>query len=128
MKSTIGFPALPALALGAQLGALALHGVVLMSTVVVCAGGAEEPVLGVVFASVLACGASAIMQGAQTSGARVDPSGRDPVGQNWWHDSGAIPGQWSFEHRCVEAETEWLAHPGRWADGCEFARKRVGLP
>ena len=48
------------------------------------------------------------------------------VGQDWWHDFGATSGQWSFEHRFVEAETEWLEHPDRCVDSCEFARKRVG--
>lgn len=96
-------PRLPALALGVQLGALALNGVVVKSTVVLRAAGAEQPVLSAVCASVLACGASAIMQDAQTSGEPVDPSGRDPVGRDWWHDFGAVSGQWSFEHRCVEA-------------------------
>ena len=48
------------------------------------------------------------------------------VGQDWWHDFGATSGQWSFEHRFVEAETEWLEHPGRCVVSCEFARKRVG--
>ena len=48
------------------------------------------------------------------------------VGQDWWHDCGATSGQWSFEHRFVEAETEWLEHPDRCVDSCEFARKRVG--
>ena len=40
--------------------------------------------------------------------------------------AGATSGQWSFEHRFVEAETEWLEHPDRCVDSCEFARKRVG--
>ena len=48
------------------------------------------------------------------------------VGQDWWHDCGATSGQWSFEHRFVEAESEWLEHPARCVDSCEFARKRVG--
>ena len=112
----------PALALGAQPGTPALNGVVLMPTVALRAAGAEEPVLRAVFASVPACGASAIVPGARTSGGRVDPSGRDPVGWDRWHGFGAIPGQWSFAHRCVQAETEWLAYRGRWVDGCDFAR------
>ena len=48
------------------------------------------------------------------------------VGQNWWQDFAANSGQWSFEHRFVEAETEWFEHPGRCVDSCEFAGSRVG--
>ena len=49
------------------------------------------------------------------------------VGQDWWHDCGTPSGQWSFEHRFVEAETQWLDHPDRCVDSCEFAHTRLGL-
>ncbi|MYK68095.1 MAG: hypothetical protein F4020_00545, partial [Gammaproteobacteria bacterium] len=51
-----------ALVLGAQLGALALNGVVLLPTIVFRAAGAEELVMWAVFASVLACGVAAVLQ------------------------------------------------------------------
>ncbi len=79
-----------ALAFGAQFGALALNGVVLMPTIVFRAAGAEELVLWAVFASVLACGVSAIMQGAQV--------GRIGAGYALTHVSSAI-----FIAVCVEA-------------------------
>jgi len=49
------------------------------------------------------------------------------TGEDWWHNRAATAGQWSFEHRFVEAETESFEHPGRCVDSCEFARTRVGL-
>ena len=49
------------------------------------------------------------------------------VGQDWWHDSSATSGQWSFEHRFVEAETEWFQHPDQCVGSCEFAHTRLGL-
>lgn len=49
------------------------------------------------------------------------------VGQEWWHDCGPTSGQWSFEHRFVEAETEMFHHPGRCVDSCEFSHTRLGL-
>ena len=49
------------------------------------------------------------------------------VGQDWWHDCRATSGQWSFEHRFVEGETEWFEHPDRCLDSCEFAHRRLGL-
>ncbi|MXW17200.1 MAG: hypothetical protein F4123_08280 [Gemmatimonadetes bacterium] len=79
-----------ALALGAQLGALALNGVVLMPTIVFRAAGAEELVMWAVFASVLACGVSAILQGARL--------GRIGSGYALTHISSAI-----FIAVCVEA-------------------------
>lgn len=51
-----------ALGLGLQLVALAINGVVLLPTIVFRAGGAEELISWAVFASVLACGISAILQ------------------------------------------------------------------
>lgn len=49
------------------------------------------------------------------------------VGEDWWHDKAATAGQWSFEHRFVEAKTEPFEHPGRCVDSCEFAYTRLGL-
>lgn len=49
------------------------------------------------------------------------------VGQDWWHDSDPASGQWSFEHRFVEAETDVLEHPDRCVDSCEFTHRRLGL-
>lgn len=49
------------------------------------------------------------------------------VGQEWWHDSGATSGQWSFEHRFVEAETQMFQHPSQCVDSCEFSHTRLGL-
>ncbi|MYI84000.1 MAG: hypothetical protein F4058_01570 [Rhodothermaceae bacterium] len=51
-----------ALGLGIQLAALAINGVVLLPTIVFRAGDAEELISWAVFASVLACGISAILQ------------------------------------------------------------------
>lgn len=48
------------------------------------------------------------------------------VGEDWWHDASPTAGQWSLEHRFVEAETEWFEHPDRCVASCEFARERVG--
>ena len=52
-----------ALGLGLQLVALAINGVVLLPTIVFRAGDAEELVFWAVFASVLAAGVSALLQG-----------------------------------------------------------------
>ena len=79
-----------ALALGAQLGALALNAVVLMPTIVFRAAGAEELVMWAVFASVLACGVAAVLQGARV--------GRIGAGYALTHISSAI-----FIAVCVEA-------------------------
>ena len=79
-----------ALALGAQLGALALNGAVLMPTIVFRAAGAEELVVWAVFASVVACGVSAILQGARV--------GRIGSGYALTHISSAI-----FIAVCAEA-------------------------
>ena len=49
------------------------------------------------------------------------------MGEDWWHDGVGTAGQWSFEHRFVEAETEPFEHPGRCVDSCEFAHGRLGL-
>ena len=49
------------------------------------------------------------------------------IGEDWWHDEAPTAGQWSFEHRFVEAETEPFEHPGRCVDSCEFTRERLGL-
>ena len=49
------------------------------------------------------------------------------IGDDWWHDSAATSGQWSFEHRFVEAETDLFEHPGRCVESCEFANGRLGL-
>ena len=49
------------------------------------------------------------------------------VGQEWWHDAGPTSGQWSSEHRFVEAETDWFKHPDRCVGSCEFSHKRLGL-
>ena len=83
-------PAPLALGLGVQLGALALNGVVLMPTIVFRAAGAEELVTWAVFASVLACGVAAILQGARV--------GRFGAGYALPHVSSAI-----FIAVCVEA-------------------------
>ena len=48
------------------------------------------------------------------------------VGEPWWHDASATSGQWSFEHRFVEAQTEPFEHPGRCFASCEFAHERLG--
>lgn len=49
------------------------------------------------------------------------------IGQDWWHDGAATAGQWSLEHRFVEAETELFEHPDRCVGSCEFAHARLGL-
>ena len=49
------------------------------------------------------------------------------IGEDWWHDAASTAGQWSFEHRFVEAETESFEHPGRCVDSCEFSHRRLGL-
>ena len=49
------------------------------------------------------------------------------IGENWWHDGTSTAGQWSFEHRFVEAETEPFEHPGRCVGSCEFTHERLGL-
>ena len=51
---------------------------------------------------------------------------RYAVGEDWWHDVDPKTGQWAFEHRFVEAETEPFEHPGRCVGTCEFTRMRVG--
>lgn len=83
-------PAPLALGLGLQLAALAVNGVVLMPTIVFRAGGAEEFMLWAVFASVLACGVSAILQGVRV--------GRIGSGYALTHVSSAI-----FIAVCAEA-------------------------
>ena len=53
---------------------------------------------------------------------------RYAIGEDWWHDGASTAGQWAFEHRFVEAETEPFEHPGRCvAASCEFAHARLGL-
>ena len=52
---------------------------------------------------------------------------RYSIGEDWWHDDASTAGQWSFEHRFVEAETESFDHPGRCVDSCEFSHVRLGL-
>ena len=49
------------------------------------------------------------------------------VSEDWWHDDAPDAGQWSFEHRFVEAQTEPFGHPGRCVASCEFSRDRLGL-
>ena len=49
------------------------------------------------------------------------------TGEDWWHDGAATAGQWSFEHRFVEAETESFEHPDRCVHSCEFSHGRLGL-
>jgi hypothetical protein len=49
------------------------------------------------------------------------------IGEEWWHDHGATAGQWSFEHRFVEAETQRFEHPGLCVASCEFTHERLGL-
>lgn len=49
------------------------------------------------------------------------------VGEEWWHDAGPTSGQWAFEHRFVEAETDWFEHPDKCVGSCEFSNKRLGL-
>ena len=73
-----------------QLAALAVNGVVLMPTIVFRAGGAGEFMLWAVFASVLACGVSAILQGLR--------AGRIGAGYALTHVSSAI-----FIAVCAEA-------------------------
>ncbi len=48
------------------------------------------------------------------------------VGSDWWHDDTSTSGQWSFEHRFVETETEMFEHPGQCVNTCEFAHHRLG--
>lgn len=49
------------------------------------------------------------------------------IGEDWWHDSAQSAGQWSFEHRFVEAETEPFGHPSRCVASCGFSYGRLGL-
>ncbi len=49
------------------------------------------------------------------------------IGEDWWHDGSATAGQWSFEHRFVEAETEPFEHPDRCVGSCQFTHTRLGL-
>ena len=49
------------------------------------------------------------------------------IGEDWWHDGTLTAGQWSFEHRFVEAQTEPFEHPSRCVTSCEFSRDRLGL-
>ena len=49
------------------------------------------------------------------------------IGEDWWHDRTLTAGQWSFEHRFVEAQTEPFEHPSRCVASCEFSRDRLGL-
>lgn len=49
------------------------------------------------------------------------------IGEPWWHDQKATAGQWAFEHRFVEAESEPFEHPGQCVGSCEFAHQRLGL-
>ena len=49
------------------------------------------------------------------------------VSEGWWHDGAENIGEWSFEHRFVEAETDHFDHPGRCVASCEFAHQRLGL-
>lgn len=49
------------------------------------------------------------------------------VGEDWWHDSNTTTGQWSFEHRFVEAETEVFEHPSQCVRSCEFSNQRLAL-
>ena len=71
-----------ALGLGLQLAILCVNGVVLMPTVVFRAAGAEEHLLWAVFASVIACGFSTILQAARV--------GRIGAGYVLAHGSSAI--------------------------------------
>ena len=52
---------------------------------------------------------------------------RYSIGEDWWHDRDLTAGQWSHEHRFVEAETEPFEHPGRCVNSCEFSHRRLGL-
>ena len=79
-----------ALGLGIQLAALAINGVVLLPTIVFRAGDAEELISWAVFASVLACGISAILQSMRV--------GRIGSGYALTHVSSAI-----FIAVCAEA-------------------------
>ncbi len=49
------------------------------------------------------------------------------IGEDWWHDDEPAAGQWSFEHRFVEAQTESFEHPSQCVASCEFSRARLGL-
>ncbi len=50
------------------------------------------------------------------------------IGEDWWHDDVPTAGQWSFEHRFVEARTEPFEHPSRCVASCEFSHgDRQGL-
>ena len=79
-----------AFGLGIQLAALAINGVVLLPTIVFRAGDAEELISWAVFASVLACGISAILQSMRV--------GRIGSGYALTHVSSAI-----FIAVCAEA-------------------------
>ncbi len=79
-----------ALGLGIQLAALAINGVVLLPTIVFRAGDADELISWAVFASVLACGISAILQSMRV--------GRIGSGYALTHVSSAI-----FIAVCAEA-------------------------
>ncbi len=83
-------PGFLSLGLGLQLAALCVNGVVLMPTIVFRAAGAEDLVFWAAFASVLACGVSAIMQAARV--------GRIGAGFALTHVSSAI-----FIAVCAEA-------------------------
>lgn len=48
------------------------------------------------------------------------------VGEEWWHDLDPRTGEWAFEHRFVEAETEPFEHPGQCVASCEFGHARLG--
>ena len=71
-----------ALGLGLQLAALCVNGLVLIPTVVFRAAGAEEQLLWAVFASVVACGVSTILQAVRV--------GRIGAGYVLAHGSSAI--------------------------------------
>ena len=51
---------------------------------------------------------------------------RYAIGEDWWHDGDETAGQWAFEHRFVEAETEPFEHPGQCVASCEFGQARLG--
>lgn len=49
------------------------------------------------------------------------------IGEDWWHDARITSGQWSFEHRFIEAKTDFFEHPGECVSTCEFSNSRLGL-
>ncbi len=49
------------------------------------------------------------------------------IGDDWWHDGPPDAGQWLFEHRFVEAQTEPFEHPSQCVASCELSHDSLGL-